>query len=80
MSTEEEIARAIASAQNVPFVGPKQRRMATAVMPLVKRAQAEALREVAAAYWADVDLFRTPEMREWLNARADRIENEGAEA
>lgn len=89
MGIRKEIARVIADAQNVPFVGPKQMRVAAAVMPIVERAQAEALREAARVFaegaWADAfmrgevedDVSAVQATDRWLNRRADRIENEG---
>lgn len=98
MDIEEEIAQGIASAffameagytpteaWEIPTPSPGDRALAAALMPLVKRAQADEVREVA-------DLVMDPRdglpfdgdhdlaiVSAWLKEAADRIEKEAGE-
>ncbi|MEJ6554046.1 hypothetical protein PQI51_03285 [Microbacterium esteraromaticum] len=82
MNLEEEIARTIG--ENFEACrgrnGVSRTDLAAALMPLVKRAQAEALREAAADYGPGqiTGLFtgRDQYPREWMLQRAARIESE----
>ena len=69
----EQIARAVADAQNVPFVGPKQRKIARAVLPVVKTAQREALTAFARDEHARASAITDP-------GRANRRLQSGAAA
>ena len=89
MSIEEEIAQAMSALYLVDGADPTAEDLAAAVMPLVKRAQAEAearaLREAAVNVRHELGTeagghTSTYSVRKWLNRRADRIENEGERA
>lgn len=87
MTFEEEVARTLAEWRSGEHAEPWEVDMymdaAAAVMPLVKRAQAEALRDAHADIQAYTDSgapFGHRPVEEFLLQRADRIENEGAGA
>ena len=85
MITRDDIAQAIR--EYLPGADGKSdsQTIAGEIMPLVRRAQAEVLREAAdGARWALGDASSghtsTYSVRKWLREHADRIEKEGAGA
>lgn len=75
MDIKKGIALALQSTGELGGRKPDMERLVEALMPVIKQAQGEALREAA----RDARQFlSTYESAEWLENRADSIEKEGA--